>query len=196
MPVRARSRSTHTVLRAVARVFLGWGAAHDPALTSQPKKGHEEELSDEEETDRGRGGHYPIWALAAAVPLAVAGYCLAFAPDLAAHALKAAQDLQDHAAHAALVLHGTPSPPRPLPAYTISPSAWIYGAASTGGALVVAAAGLWWGRAPTWTRQALGALRRPVDALKAVHDGSVGDYATWLVTGTAALAVGWAATLH
>jgi multicomponent Na+:H+ antiporter subunit D len=39
-------------------------------------------------------------------------------------------------------------------------------------------------------------VRRPVDALKAVHDGSVGDYATWLVTGTAALTVDWAATLH
>jgi multicomponent Na+:H+ antiporter subunit D len=37
-----------TVLSAVARVFLGWGTAHDPTLTSQPREGSEEEDNDEE----------------------------------------------------------------------------------------------------------------------------------------------------
>ena len=40
------------------------------------------------------------------------------------------------------------------------------------------------------------ALLPPANALKAMHSGSVGDYATWLVTGTAALALGWALTLR
>jgi multicomponent Na+:H+ antiporter subunit D len=92
------------------------------------------------------------------------------------------------------VVHGTPLPSHPLPAYAVAPSARIYGAAATSGALVVAAVGLWWRRTPGPRRAFRGI--RPIDALKAVHDGSVGDYTTWLVTGSGALAVGWAVTVH
>ncbi|MDQ3825488.1 MAG: hypothetical protein M3325_06960 [Actinomycetota bacterium] len=61
----------------------------------------------------------------------------------------------------------------------------------------MAAAGLWWQRLLATTSQRLRvALLAPVNALKALHSGGVGDYATWLVTGTAALALTWALTLR
>lgn len=205
--------SAGTLLRATARIFLGWGPADDPALTRRrDQRGGtndaegQEDIGDEGDdasaqgsgdgSERG-GGPRIVWPLVPAVPLVVAGLCLAFVPDLAAHALRAAQRLHDSAAHAAQVLHGVRPPPRPLPRYEISPAAWVYGGASLSGALLVAAAGLWWQRLPARGRRVVQAgLRRPVGALKAMHDGSVADYITWLVTGCAALAVAWAATLH
>jgi hypothetical protein len=39
-------------------------------------------------------------------------------------------------------------------------------------------------------------MKPGITALKAIHSGRVGDYIFWLVTGAAALALAWGATLH
>lgn len=187
--------SAGTLLRATARIFLGWGAPHDPALTSQPnQEGPEDQDSDDEEAARRT---HPRWVLGAPIGLAAAGYLLAFAPHLAGHAIKAAADVQDHASHARLVLKGIAPPPHPLPRYTISLRAWAYGAASFAGALLAAAGGLWWQRLPARARRPLKMGMKPeITAIKAVHSGSVGDYIFWLAAGAAVLALAWAATLR
>ena len=185
--------SAGTLLRATARIFLGWGAARDPALTSQPGQAS---TQDEDSGRPGRNAH-ARWVLGAPIGLAAAGYLLAFAPNLAGHAIKAAGDLQDHVSHARLVLQGIAPPPHPPPRYTVSLRAWAYGAASFAGAPLAAAAGLWWQRLPARARGPLISGMKPgITAIKAIHSGRVGDYIFWLVTGAAALALAWGATLH
>jgi multicomponent Na+:H+ antiporter subunit D len=184
--------SAGTVLRAAARIFLGWGDRTDPLLTDEPEEPDEGEPEPEE-----RGARRRLWMLSPAFALVVAGYGLAFGPQLAGHAIEAARALADHAEHARLVLQGIVPAQHLLPQYRPSRLALATGAASFGGALLVAAAGLWWQRLRSATSHWLGAaLLPPVNALKALHSGSVGDYATWLVTGTAALALSWALTLR
>ncbi|MEU8345095.1 multisubunit sodium/proton antiporter, MrpD subunit [Actinomadura meyerae] len=176
--------SAAAVLRAVARIFLGWGPAHDPALTSQGSEPHRLD------------GHHRLWPLLAPLFLAATGYFLAFASDLPAHAMKAAADLHDHASHARLVTQGVTPPSRPLPEHTIASRDWLYGAVSFAGAFVLAGLGLWWQRLPDRFLKPLRAcLRPPILAVKTVHSGSIGDYTTWLIAATAALALAWAATL-
>lgn len=185
--------SAGTLLRATARIFLGWGAGHDPALTRQPNQGG----PGDQESDEPPRRTQRLWVLGAPISLAAAGYLLAFAPHLAGHAIKAAADLQDHASHARLVLSGTAPPPHPLPSYTISLRGWTSSAASFAGALIVAAAGLWWQRLPAMARRPLKTTMKPaIAAIKAVHSGSVGDYIFWLAAGAAALALAWTAILH
>lgn len=185
--------SAGTLLRATARIFLGWGAVRDPALTNQPGQ------AGKQGEDSGRPGQsaHVRWVLGAPIGLAAAGYLLAFAPHLAGHAIEAAADLQDHVSHARLVLQGIAPPPHPPPSYTVSLRAWAYGAASFAGAALTAAAGLWWQRLPARARGPLISGMKPgVTAIKAIHSGRVGDYIFWLVTGAAALALAWGATLH
>jgi multicomponent Na+:H+ antiporter subunit D len=183
--------SAGTVLRAAARIFLGWGDRTDPLLTEEPEE------PDEGEPESGeRGAQRRLWMLSPAFTLVVAGYGLAFGPQLAGHATEAARALADHAEHARLVLQGIVPAPHPLPQYRPSRLALAYGAGSFGGALLVAAAALWWQRLAATSHRVHAALLRPVNALKALHSGSVSDYATWLVTGTAALALSWALTVR
>ena len=134
--------------------------------------------------------------LSPAFTLVVAGYGWLFGPQPAGHAIEAARALSDHAEHARLVLQGIVPAPHPLPQYRPSRLALAYGARSFGGALLVAAASLWWQRLAATSHRVHAALLRPVNALKALHSGSVSDYATWLVTGTAALALSWALTVR
>jgi multicomponent Na+:H+ antiporter subunit D len=183
------SVSAGTLLRATARIFLGWGAAHDPSLTSQP--------AEPGAVQKTSGRHHPVWVLGVPIGLVVAGIGLFFLPMLAGHAIKAASDLQDHVSQAHLVLQGIAPPPHPPPRYTVSWRGWAYSAASFAGALLVAAVGLWWQRLPDKLRQPLWTGAKPViTGIKAVHSGSVGDYAAWLVVGAAALALVWTAVLH
>lgn len=185
--------SAGTLLRATARIFLGWGAGHDPALSTQPNQGDPGDQESEEPPRRTQR----LWVLSAPIGLAAAGYLLAFVPHLAGHAIKAAADLQDHASHARLVLRGVAPPPHRLPHYTISLRAWACSAASFAGALIVAAAGLWWQGLPALARRPLKTgMKPPITAIKAVHSGSVGDYIFWLAAGAAVLSLAWAITLH
>jgi multicomponent Na+:H+ antiporter subunit D len=172
-------------LRAVARIFLGWGSAHDPTLTSQETKPRH--FPD---------GHHRLWPLIAPLVLALTGYLLSLAPDLPGQAIKAAAQLHDHAAHARLVTQGIAPPATPLPGHAIPLRDWLYGVVSFAGAFLVAAVGLWWQRLSVRAQKPIRTcLRPPIIAVKTIHSGSIGDYTTWLIVATAALALAWTVTL-
>ncbi|MFA1544632.1 hypothetical protein, partial [Actinomadura monticuli] len=176
--------SAGAVLRATARIFLGWGPPRDPTLTSQETELHPAR------------GHHRLWPLTAPLLLALAAYSVSFIPDLPGHAIKAAADLHDHTAHARLITQGITPPPTPLPEHIIPGRDWGYGLISFLGAILTAAIGLWWQHLPGRVRSPLRPfIRPPIIALKAIHSGRIGDYTTWLIVATAALALSWTVTL-
>jgi hypothetical protein len=123
-----------------------------------------------------------IWAPATA--LLVCGLGLAFVPNLAGHALDHAARLLDRPAHSEQVLHGVTAPTAEGGSYSPSATAYGWAAATTLGAIVFAAAGLYRQRLPEATRRL---LAPPARALQMLHSGAIGDYVTWFVVGTAVL---------
>lgn len=176
--------SAAAILRAGARVFLGWGATSDPLLTSsQPDEPEEGEPHEEEEQGPRRR------VLAPAAVLLVVGYGLSFAPHVASYAIAAGKSFLDLPSYIAEVLHGIhPAAPARLPVFAASGGSWAYGAATTAGAVGLAAAGLFWQRVPESIHRGLcSVVAPPVKALKALHSGRAGDMATWLAVGAVAL---------
>jgi multicomponent Na+:H+ antiporter subunit D len=114
----------------------------------------------------------PLLFIPAAV-LALAGLAVGLVPDLADWAIEHAGRLQ----HERAALD-----------YAPSGTAYLYGAVSTAGALACAAFGLYRRRLPALIhRRAARAADPVVASLKSLHGGAVGDYVTWIVTGTAVL---------
>lgn len=180
------------LLRAGARVFLGWGGERDPSLTSQQPDEPEEGEPEEEE-----GSEISRWALLPGAALLVVGLGMYAAPDIAGYALHAGRSFLDLPTYLADVLHGhSPPPPGTLPAFSPGAGDWTFGAATLLGAVAVATFGLWWTRIPAWGRQALSVLRSPVDVLKAIHSGRISDMVTWLTVGAASLCAAAFATLR
>ena len=178
-----------TVLRAAGRIYLGWGSPDDPLLTRDEP--HEPEEGEPDQPDR-VGTLARTVLLTPAFLLVAVGFGLSFVPGIAPALIGESQEAQDHVAREQLVLHGEESPPAAAPTYEPSVSAWGYGAASAAGSVVLATAALRMRpRRGRW-RRALRATR----ALKAVHDGAVGDYAVWLTAGLGAITTVWAVTLR
>lgn len=183
------------ILRAGARIFLGWGPSRDPLLTSrQPDEPEEGEPREEEREARGPFRR----VLIPAGGLLVVGYGLSFAPHLSSYAVQAGHSFLDLPAYIGQVLHGhLPAVPLRLPAVETSSGAWIYGAATTTGALALALGGLYWQQVPERVRNVLRSAGGPVvHGIKALHSGRVTDMATWLVLGAVALCAAAAATFH
>lgn len=177
-----------TVLRAAARIYLGWGTNDDPLLTSQAS-GRDEGGEPDDGRELSPGTRTLL--LTPALFLVAIGFGLSFVPGVPNSLIGAAHGAEHHTARAALVLHDEKPPPPPASHYHPSPRAWGYGAGSATGALLLAGAGLWWPRRrlPRW-------VVASVNALKGVHDGSVGDYATWLTAGAGLITAVWAVTLR
>jgi multicomponent Na+:H+ antiporter subunit D len=176
------------LLRAGARVFLGWGPAEDPMLSPQPPESPSE-----------RDAALPLMGAVATVAI-VLGLVVSVVPGLQTRAEHGAERFRDHAAYAQLVLHGKPETPTPALPYTIERAtgeSWGYGIGSLVLALAGAAFGLWWQRLPELGRAAgTRILGPPVHVLKAAHSGIVGDYILWIAIGTAVLGGVWAFTLR
>jgi multicomponent Na+:H+ antiporter subunit D len=162
------------ILRAGARVFLGWGPRRDPLLTPEPA----------EEPEAGRETPRTLLALPTAVLLA-AGLAVSLAPGLKGAAELGAERFQDRRGYAAAVLDGNVheyhapvavTVPRP----TASSVAWSL--ASVAGAVGLAALALGRPRLSARLRRTPG-----LEALRTAHSGLVGDYVTWLTVGTAVL---------
>jgi multicomponent Na+:H+ antiporter subunit D len=175
----AGALASAALLRAGARVFLGFGAKDDPLLSPEM-----------EERPPKRGTNLPPLAALAAVAI-VAGLFLGLVPGLEPRAVAAAARFRDHAAYAAFVLHGRP------PAHVARLPFSLPHAATL--SLVESAAAL----LLTVGLAALGAVRRvpfslaaPVRALKTVHSGVIGDYVMWVTVGTAVIGGVWAITLR
>jgi len=171
------------MLRAGARIFLGWGPAEDPLLSREP-----------DESPNQRDASLRLMTAAGAVAIAL-GLAVSLAPGLSQRTQVAAERFVDRPAYAARVLHGVRPPAPPRPSFAVlpfDPAAVLYGLGAAAIALAAAAFGLWYQRLPRGVIAAgAWALGRPVGLVRAAHSGIVGDYLLWLAAGTVALAAAW-----
>jgi multicomponent Na+:H+ antiporter subunit D len=176
------------MLRAGARVFLGWGTRDDPLLSVQkPEEPNE------------RTANMPLMIAVAAVAIAL-GLVVSVIPGLHPRSEHAAERFRDRAAYTQLVLHGKEEKPTPRLPFSIpmatAPS-WAYGFGSLAIAVAGAAFGLWRIRLPKRLRDAGARLfEPPLGVLKDAHSGIIGDYVLWIAVGTAVLGGVWALVLR
>jgi multicomponent Na+:H+ antiporter subunit D len=192
--------SSGAVLRAAARIWLGWGDIESsrPGSGTADDPGEEaEDRSDTAGADQtgdgpersGQKRHVPLTMALPPLVLLATGLGLGLTPGLEQHAAAAAAAFSDRAAYAAAVL-GTHNGPVPAGGRIVVP---VPPAASAGGVLTdlgqILAALCVTGIA--LNRRAL-RLRRALAAgtgwLRRLHSGLVGDQVTWLVAGLALLA--------
>jgi multicomponent Na+:H+ antiporter subunit D len=176
------------LLRAGARVFLGWGEADDPLLGKAL-----------EEDPLERDVLRPLLVGVALVAVA-AGIAVSVVPGLGQRAEYAADRFRDTNGYAALVLHGRPLPPPPSLPVSVRHTtldSLLYGGGATLVALGLALVGLYRRRLPRVV-QAVSerTLAPPVRVLHALHSGVVGDYVTWVVVGTVVTGAAWALLLR
>jgi multicomponent Na+:H+ antiporter subunit D len=181
--------SCAAMLRAGARVFLGWGAAEDGLLTKQ-----------DPEEPRERTAFVPLMVAVAGVAI-VLGLAASVVPGLQQRTEQDAGRFRDRAAYTQLVLHGRPMKQTPQAPFAIEPATtagWAYGFGSLAIALLGAAFGLWRARLLPRRVRELGrrGLSPPITVLKQAHSGIIGDYLLWIAIGTAVLGGVWAVTLR
>jgi multicomponent Na+:H+ antiporter subunit D len=176
------------LLRAGARIFLGWGEADDPLLGKAM-----------EEDPLERDVLRPL-LVAVALTAVILGVAISVVPGLGQRAEYAADRFQDRSGYAARVLHGRPFPPTPSMPLTIrhtSLESLLYSAGATILALGLALVGLYRRRLPrAVTVVARRTLAPPIHVLREVHSGVVGDYVAWITVGTAFVGGIWALLLH
>jgi multicomponent Na+:H+ antiporter subunit D len=192
--------SSGAVLRAAARIWLGWGDAESPDAdtgTADEPGEESEDRSDTAGTEQAQDGQerpgqprrVPLTMLLPPLALLAVGLGLGLTSGIEEHAAAAAAAFSDRASYAAAVL-GTHSGPVSTAAAIAVPAS---PAASAGGALtdlgqVVAAlcvAGIALDRRAVRLRRVLAA---GTGWLRRLHSGLVGDQVTWLVAGLALLA--------
>jgi multicomponent Na+:H+ antiporter subunit D len=176
------------LLRAGARIFLGWGDADDPLLGKAM-----------EEDPLERNVLRPLLVGVALTAVAL-GVAISLVPGLGQRAEYAAERFRDTSGYAATVLHGKPmTPPQSLP-MTISHTSLesrLYGGGATLAALGLAFVGLYRRRLPRLVSlTARRTLAPPIQVLRALHSGVVGDYVTWVAVGTAVTGAAWALLLR
>jgi multicomponent Na+:H+ antiporter subunit D len=176
------------LLRAGARIFLGWGDADDPLLGKAM-----------EEDPLERDVLRPL-LIAVALTAVVLGLAISVVPGLGQRAEYAATRFEDRSGYAARVLHGRPFPATPSLPVAIqhtSLESVLYGMSATILALALALVGLYRRRLPRVV--SLGARRTlapPIHVLRELHSGVVGDYVTWVAVGTAVVGGAFALLLH
>jgi multicomponent Na+:H+ antiporter subunit D len=168
--------STAAILRAGARIFLGWGDDEDPLLTPEPDE------SEAEQPER------PTLLLAVpAAVLAAGALAIGAIGTLSPHAHQAAERFTDTRGYAGMVLEGRRARALALehPPTTAESVTWAI--VSTVGAVAFAAFALWRRRLPAAVRSPGRLLVPALDALRGLHTGRVGDYVAWLTMGAAVL---------
>jgi multicomponent Na+:H+ antiporter subunit D len=178
----AAALTSAALLRAGARIFLGWGPKEDRLLPPGvvEAKGEEPEVR--------RISAASLLVLVPATGLLVAGLAVGFASGLAEAAHRHAVSFEDRAAYSAWVLESQLPPAVHVPHYEPAAGDLAVGGGSALAALGLAALLLWHERLP-WL---LGGRARllggsSIGFLRSLHSGRVGDYVTWLVVGTAVL---------
>jgi multicomponent Na+:H+ antiporter subunit D len=180
--------SSAAILRAGARVFLGWGPARDPMLSPEPSESPPE-----------RAAAMPALLAVTAVML-VLGLVVSVAPGLGQRVEQAAGRARDRIAYVDRVLRGRelPAPPRPpVSVEATTTDSVLYGVGGTVIALALALFGLYRRRLPELVRAPLrSALGPPAAVLRSAHSGVIGDYVMWITVGTAVVGGVWALLLH
>jgi multicomponent Na+:H+ antiporter subunit D len=168
------------ILRAAARIFLGWGPPDRAGVGAQ------EAVAVEEEPETfGRHDRTPVTMWVPAALVLAAGLAAGLVGPLRDGIHVGAARLVDRGHYAAAVLNGShlagQVPPTPGGPHAAS---YVYAAVSVLGALI--AAGLALAReslsAPAALRRATGAV---LGVARGLHSGQVGDYITWLTAGVA-----------
>jgi multicomponent Na+:H+ antiporter subunit D len=176
------------LLRAGARIFLGWGDRGDELLG---------ETAEEDPLER--NVLRPLLVAVALVAVA-AGVAISVVPGLGQRAEYAADRFRDTSGYAATVLHNrrvAPAPSLPVSIESTTTESLLYGVGATLVAFALAFLGLYPRRLPRAISVAADrTLGPPVRVLHALHSGVVGDYVTWLAVGTAVTGGVWALLLH
>lgn len=176
------------LLRAGARIFLGWGDQDDSLLGKAVEE-------DPLEHDVLR----PL-LVGVAVTAVVLGLAISLVPGLGQRAQYAAARFRDTSGYAARVLHDRPLPPPqslPVSIEHTSLESVLYGVSATILALALALVGLYRGRLPrAVSAVAERTIAPPIRVLHALHSGVVGDYVTWIAVGTAVTGGVWALLLR
>jgi multicomponent Na+:H+ antiporter subunit D len=169
------------VLRAAGRVFLGWGASErqeDVELRQPPEQ-------DEERIER---DVTPPLMLVVPAVLLLGAVVVGLIPGVMPAIERAAAHFTDHAAYATWVLRGHPVRYAAVPPSHVEPFDYAYAAASTLGALAIAALTLFGaplrGRVPSRFE---GPPRTALTALRRLHSGHIGDYIAWWTAAAAML---------
>ena len=180
--------SSGAILRAGARVFLGWGPADDELLSAEPSESPPE-----------RTASLPA-LLAVTAAVLVLGLVASVAPGLGQRVEQAAGRARDRIAYVHRVLDGRtlPAPPRPpVSVESTTTDSVLYGIGGSVIAIAFALFGLYRGRLPEPVRSPLrSALGPPIAMLRLAHSGVVGDYVAWISVGTAVVGGVWALLLH
>jgi multicomponent Na+:H+ antiporter subunit D len=177
-----------SMLRAGARVFLGWGPERDDLLTREPPERPAE-----------RTAAVPLMVAVAAVAIVI-GVVLSVVPGLEQRTERDADRFRDRGAYVQQMIRGRPPAAAAATDVTLrNPpvASWLYGLGSLAVACGVAAFGLWRTRLSAGLRAtAWRGLGPPLTALKAAHSGIVSDYLLWIAGGTAVLGGVWAIVLR
>jgi multicomponent Na+:H+ antiporter subunit D len=192
--------SSGAVLRAAARIWLGWGdtksadagqgTADDPGgeAEGRPDTAGAEPARDSGERS-GQRRRVPLTMLLPPLALLAVGLGLGLAPGIEEHAAAAAAAFSDRTAYAAAVLgtRGGSFPTASEIAVPASPAVSAGGVLTDLGQVVAAlcVAGIALDRRARRLRRALAA---GTGWLRRLHSGLVGDQVTWLVAGLALLA--------
>jgi multicomponent Na+:H+ antiporter subunit D len=179
--------SSGAIMRAGARIFLGWGPAEDELLTPQPP-----EEPPEEESNR------PAMIGITAILVAI-GIAFSVIPGIEDRSEHAADRFRDRHTYVDRTLFGKVKrygPSAPVVVHPAKPSSIGYGLGAAAIALATAGFGLWRRRIPAAARSVGTRWLEPaVDGLKTLHTGVVGDYVMWITVGTAVVGGVWALTL-
>lgn len=176
------------LLRAGARIFLGWGEPEDPLLGDAM-----------EEDPLERDVLRPL-LVAVALTAVVLGVAVSVVPGLGQRAEYAAVRFQDRSGYAARVLRDHPFPATPSLPVAIqhtSLESLLYSGSATILAFGLALVGLYRRRLPRIVSVvARRTLAPPIHVLRGFHSGVVGDYVTWVAVGTAVVGGAFALLLH
>jgi multicomponent Na+:H+ antiporter subunit D len=179
--VLATALTSAALLRAGARVFLGWGPVCATGTDPREPPTEESELT-------GSRGRVPGVMFASAGVLIVAGLLVGAMPGTIADAQRSAQAFADRAAYAAAVF-GRPVPPREPLEYLHPGTIEVILALLTALAAIGLAAVLLERlrlpfRIPRAVQRAAGTS---LERLRRQHSGQIGDYVAWATVGFAAL---------
>ncbi|HJP78910.1 MAG TPA: complex I subunit 5 family protein [Pseudonocardiaceae bacterium] len=162
-------------LRVAFRVYFGLGPEPHPDLTAP------EEVTGRDEQPDARPPHdrTPISMAAAITVLLAGGLAAGVIPAFAAGAGRGAAAFVDQRGYVSQALTGIANSVAPPPTEWTTTGV-LLGLLATALAVAVAFGGLY-AKAPNWVRPVRSGLHR-------LHSGHVGDYAAWLVFGSAAMA--------
>jgi multicomponent Na+:H+ antiporter subunit D len=174
------------LLRAGARVFLGWGTPRSEDVSAF---GEGTDLEEEDELVGPRGYTPPVMIGLGGV-LVVAGLLIGLVPGLVQGALDASQRFVERGAYAAAVLHDVALPKPTAPPVPTHWDAIVIAVLASAAALALAWAIL---RRPRVRMMVPAGVRQPVErgvvALRRLHSGQAGDYVAWLTLGAASFGV-------